>query len=907
MIAACLIANPAMAQHEHHKNTDQANKSKMTAMILSPIMMLLDDMESSPEVNQPGIDVCSVMAEIDQGVYNFGQTPSPVDDDEGKVAEHNAIFEFVDYDRATHVAIKNGRWSDPSTWYNNRVPGGCANAVIPQSIAVTYDRELDERLNTVRVDGTLLFSNTASSKMVVDTLVVDPRGTLQIGTKSAPIRADVTVEILIADNGDINVSRDPMLLSRGIVAHGKTRIHGAKKRTHIKVAQSPMKNMDTITLAERPSGWQVGDTIIVAGTRYLGWKWNPKVSAVTYFGTQDEVRTITAIMGNTLRLDQALEYDHAAPRSDLKTSVANYSRNIVIGTENASQVATHQRGHVMFMHSNNVDVRYAEFHQLGRTDKSVPSFEVRDVANIQPNSNVRGRYSLHLHRIGTEDARSPAVIVGNAVFGSPGWGYTHHDSHAIFDANASFDTFGAGFVAETGNETGIWSNNIAIKAEGNRAINPKNGNEREEFDMGRNGVGFWFQGRMVTSLDNLAASVNNGFAYLHRGTGMINFPAERFMLPEALGFNSRTTPDDAPIRNFDGNEAQACTLGLYVVKANPDQGHDIYTVISDFLAWNVRFGVGLEYTAHYLVDGIDVIGAEPEPFFKAGWGLDIGTNTSDMVIKDARIQAFDLGMSLSKHYTNPNDIGNDQYVIIDPIFIDVDDHYDLEDSTDQFISKGDLVNGRFEIDINKINGRFEFLSGRGDAGAPYVGKKVDSIGEIRLPAGTESNGIFARAMIGNLKTNGYFTEASSGDVYTIVENYYSDRATGEIQKFGFKTYLGGEIVRQISRPGARYYGAKSQGTINLNSQPPVASDDRASTRVEQDVRINLISNDSDPEGDRLSIDGIVQPRNGMVFLDNNNTVTYRPLPNHTGNDSFEYWATDNQGNFSKASVTVTTN
>ena len=46
---------------------------------------------------------------------------------------------------------------------------------------------------------------------------------------------------------------------------------------------------------------------------------------------------------------------------------------------------------------------------------------------------------------------NPVQIIGNAVYGSPGWGYVHHDSNAILENNASFDTFGAGCAGSTAN------------------------------------------------------------------------------------------------------------------------------------------------------------------------------------------------------------------------------------------------------------------------------------------------------------------------------------------------------------------------------------------------------------------------------------------------------------------------
>ena len=67
----------------------------------------------------------------------------------------------------------------------------------------------------------------------------------------------------------------------------------------------------------------------------------------------------------------------------------------------------------------------------------------------------------------------PGMAMGNAVYGSPGWGFVHHDSNAILDNNATYDTFGAGYVAESGNETGAWTRQHRDLRTGHELERPK--------------------------------------------------------------------------------------------------------------------------------------------------------------------------------------------------------------------------------------------------------------------------------------------------------------------------------------------------------------------------------------------------------------------------------------------------
>ena len=805
----------------------------------------------------------------------------------------------------THTAIQNGSWFDATTWQENQVPTTDARVLIPQNITVNYDGISSTSIYGIKSRGVLNFLPTQESLLRIDTLVIDSTGELIIGTKNNPILAKVTISFV--DNGDIDVTKDPNLFGRGLLALGKVTMHGEIKTPHLKVAIDPIIGQNQITLSSQPTNWHIGDTLVLAGTKYSGWKWDNSILAVRYHGTQDEVLTITAINNTVVSFDQTLQYDHVTPRIDLKTSVGNYSRNIVFETENASTVAREHRGHVMFVHHADVDVRYAEFKQLGRTSKDIESFEADDVSPMLPDSNVRARYPFHFHRSGIDDPRHPAIAIGNAVFGSPGWGYVHHDSNAILHNNVSFDTFGAGFVAETGNEIGVWTNNLAIKAEGNSAFNPKNGNLRQEFDMGRTGDGFWFQGRMVRANDNIAASVNHGYVYLHRGTGMINFPGSAFMLPEALSRFNYTAPDDAPILNFDNNEAFASTVGLYVVKANPNQEHGVRSHLSNFLAWEVQAGAALEYTSHYLLQNFDIIGMTPEPFKEPMFGIEWGTNTSDMVANNATIVNMAQGVRLDKFFTDPTPPEVNQYVLIDVSFQNVTTNYEFYDaSLDTIITGADLINNQFNLTLDA--NAYEYLNPATNAGIGvfYTGALDDSVGEIPVPAGTDLWGTPNYDMISICEQDGYYRTAT-GTPYAIVEEFFTDRATGRIHKYGLNTLLGPNVDAELGAAFSSWVNAFQAGVIDLASLAPVTQDDSAMVWVNSSVTLDLLSNDSDPENDPLRIDGIVQPQHGMVYLNANNTVDYVVDFDYIGTDSFYYWVTDNHGNYTVADVQITVN
>jgi subtilisin family serine protease len=89
------------------------------------------------------------------------------------------------------------------------------------------------------------------------------------------------------------------------------------------------------------------------------------------------------------------------------------------------------------------------------------------------------------------------------------------------------------------------------------------------------------------------------------------------------------------------------------------------------------------------------------------------------------------------------------------------------------------------------------------------------------------------------------------------------------------------------------------------NQVPVARDDTASTNKNTAVTIGVLANDTDPDGDTLTVAVTEEPSNGTATRNADNTVTYTPNAGFVGTDSFRYSASDGKGGVSIARVTVT--
>ncbi|PVV15466.1 MAG: hypothetical protein B6D82_03645 [gamma proteobacterium symbiont of Ctena orbiculata] len=97
-------------------------------------------------------------------------------------------------------------------------------------------------------------------------------------------------------------------------------------------------------------------------------------------------------------------------------------------------------------------------------------------------------------------------------------------------------------------------------------------------------------------------------------------------------------------------------------------------------------------------------------------------------------------------------------------------------------------------------------------------------------------------------------------------------------------------------------------TVGAVNDAPVAADDTIGTDEDTPVTVDVLPNDSDPDGDTLTVTSVTQGTNGAVTIDpvSGNPV-YTPNPDFNGTDTFTYTIDDGNGGTDTASVTVTVN
>ncbi len=138
-------------------------------------------------------------------------------------------------------------------------------------------------------------------------------------------------------------------------------------------------------------------------------------------------------------------------------------------------------------------------------------------------------------------------------------------------------------------------------------------------------------------------------------------------------------------------------------------------------------------------------------------------------------------------------------------------------------------------------------------------------------------------------------EASGGGFYWEFEKEHLDVVPCRVRV---------EIEGRFGERDVAYAPSNCSGKPPAFNNPPQANDDQASTRPREAVKIDVLANDTDSDGDRLTIIVFTQPEHGVVTKDENRLV-YTPSRRFVGSDRFGYTVSDGHGGTDTAQVTVT--
>lgn len=99
--------------------------------------------------------------------------------------------------------------------------------------------------------------------------------------------------------------------------------------------------------------------------------------------------------------------------------------------------------------------------------------------------------------------------------------------------------------------------------------------------------------------------------------------------------------------------------------------------------------------------------------------------------------------------------------------------------------------------------------------------------------------------------------------------------------------------------------AEFPGQVGTQNGIPSAVDDAATVPASVATEIDVLANDSDPDGHNLTITAVTQPASGTTSITSNNSRVTFNAPSAAGSYSFTYTISDGNGGSDTATVTAT--
>ena len=472
-------------------------------------------------------------------------------------------------------------------------------------------------------------------------------------------------ELTIADGAEwivrdapIDTVADPLQWGHGWIAvDARVRAQGQMKTAFVRLAAEPLAGQTTLTLASIPSGWQIGDRLVVPDTRQL-----PENEWFVNIPLQHEVRRIVAISGVLVTLDAPLSFHHRGARNAdgsltmLLPHVGNLTRSITIRSENPNGT----RGHLAFTGRSDVQLRGVQFVTLGRTTVA----PLHSTQGTVIGTNQIGRYSVHLHHlwgpVNPTNSGYQYVFEGNVIDTPRKWPMAIHGTHfGLVRQNVIYgggNLTGAGISLEDGSETeNLLTENFVVDVRGEanpRSALPETANGTTP---GSAGDCIWAAGFNNRFVNNVLAGCRNTFQTNASGSGFklamksaasytdvnpryrgaaMNDPAQTFAV----------TPRQQPILEMRGNEVYglaATALTIWWLGTDGYQGSTMAeTVIRNFTVWHTYNGVAWGYPTNrltfdgvvYRISGFDGYGG-PDAFTSGDY------RTIDFTVRNADIHA----------------------------------------------------------------------------------------------------------------------------------------------------------------------------------------------------------------------------------------------------------------------------
>ena len=495
---------------------------------------------------------------------------------------------------ADFVSARSGAWSEAKTWQGGKVPGEGSMVLISAGTRVVYDVESDKPIREIQVAGVLSFARNRNTSLTVGLIRVtdakagaatgvedvdkhdhapgDGHGhghahaksdategpALEVGTPADPIPSPFIARIRLYYFEGTDKEKLPAIVCR---PGGRMDFHGAAmNRTWVELGKHAKPDDTTVTLSEAVTGWRVGDRVVITGADR---KHAPRGSGqYTRIVPTSERRTIKAIEGTTITLDEPLKHEHWG-QGDYRSEIANLSRTVVI----ESATPDGERGHTMYHYGSLGSISYAQFKDLGK-------------------EGALGRYPIHFHLVG--DTMRGSSVVGAAVINSGNrWVTVHGTQYMVVRDCVGDQSVGHGYFLEDGTEVyTVMDRNLGIGAQYGR---PMKG-QALPFDP-NDGAAFWWANGRNTFVRNVACeNFEYGYRYDSQKTSRFD---SNLLIRQPDGSEKKVDIRTIPHYRFQHNESH--TEGLYAFVfagtngAGPDTKHP--HVLRDLTLWESHYSL----------------------------------------------------------------------------------------------------------------------------------------------------------------------------------------------------------------------------------------------------------------------------------------------------------------------------
>lgn len=349
------------------------------------------------------------------------------------------ILALVDLEAVTHRAIASGDWADPAVWAGGRVPTDGARIHIPAGLELTLGHVNPHHFKAVTIDGALRLATERSSQLVVDTLLVTESGRFTAGTEAKPVRAGAQALVTLKPFHEPNEAEGSRRHGTMFYSLGEVAMHGQQKQGLALLEMTPRPGTRSLTMADTPTNWQVGDLLAIAGNR-LTREEGDLLLVGELAGGRVDLQPAAASAGDWSGLQGDYE-----PAPGARNFAVNLSRNVAVASAPVDAATGPQRG-AMLIAGNGV----------GNTS----------LTNI-------GAYGLGMSEgdedgLGTEQSRpaltfldggtTPARLTGLALVDTPADAIEATNSRLAVSDSVVYDDEGGAWLAENGTPSQLyWS------------------------------------------------------------------------------------------------------------------------------------------------------------------------------------------------------------------------------------------------------------------------------------------------------------------------------------------------------------------------------------------------------------------------------------------------------------------